>query len=106
MPIVRMVQTAVDQIVGMVAVRDGLVTATGTMNVGAGLPIGAAIRVLGADCDHVLVDVIAMRVMQVAVVQVIDVSIVTNGSVAAARAMLVGVIGMNLVVVQRSSPAG
>ena len=48
------------------------------------------------DGDHVLVDVVAMRMVQVAVVQVIDMAIMADGRVAAAGAMgvvMVGVMG-------------
>lgn len=98
---VRVVQVAVDQVVDVVTVRDGFVAATGAMDV-AGLVTAAfvlgraAVGVGGRDGDHVLVDVVAMRMVQVAVVQVIDMAIMADGRVAAAGAMgvvMVGVMG-------------
>ena len=98
---VRVVQVAVDQVVDVVTVRDGFVAATGAMDV-AGLVAAAfvlgraAVRVGGRDGDHVLVDVVAMRMVQVAVVQVIDMAVMADGRVAAAGAMgvvMVGVMG-------------
>ena len=68
---VRVVQVAVDQVVDVVTVRDGFVAATGAMDV-AGLVAAAfvlgraAVGVGGRDRDHVLVDVVAMRMVQVA----------------------------------------
>ena len=98
---VRVVQVAVDQVVDVVTVRDGFVAATGAMDV-AGLVAAAfvlgraAVGVGGRDRDHVLVDVVAMRMVQVAVVQVIDMTVMADGRVAAAGAMgvvMVGVMG-------------
>ena len=98
---VRVVQVAVDQVVDVVTVRDGFVAATGAMDV-AGLVAAAfvlgraAVGVGGRDGDHVLVDVVAMRMVQVAVVQVVDMTVMPDGRVAAAGAMgvvMVGVMG-------------
>lgn len=98
---VRVVQVAVDQVVDVVTVRDGFVAATGAMDV-AGLVAAAfvlgraAVGVGGRDRDHVLVDVVAMRMVQVAVVQVVDMTVMPDGRVAAAGAMgvvMVGVMG-------------
>ena len=98
---VRMVQVAVDQVVDVVTVRDGFVATTGTMDV-AGLVAAAfvlgraAVGVGGRDGDHVLVDVVAMRMVQVTVVQVVDMTVMPDGRVAAAGAMgvvMVGVMG-------------
>src|SRR5271167_1758690 len=53
---------------------------------------GAAIRVVAGDVDHVLVDMIFMRVVEVTIVQIIDVAVVANGGVAASRPMLVSMV--------------
>ena len=98
---VRMVQVAVDQVVDVVTVRDGFVATTGTMDVvglmAAALVLGgAAVGIGGRDGDHVLVDVVAMRMVQVTVVQVVDMTVMPDGRVAAAGAMgvvMVGVMG-------------
>lgn len=93
----RMMQVAIDQIVDVIAVGHRLMAAAGAVDMarfvpGAVVVGGAGIGVRRADLDHMLVDVIPMRVMQVTVMQVIDVIAVAHGGMAAARAMLVVVI--------------
>jgi len=96
---VREVQVAIDQVIHMVTVRDHFVPAAGAVDVigtvtGAGVGRGAGYRVGGADGNHVFIDMIAVREVQVAIVQVIDVVIVTDGGMAAVRAVLMGVVWM------------
>lgn len=91
---VRVVQMPVHEIVHMVAVRHGLVAAAGAVGVRrvvAGTVVlgRALVRVVGRNFDHVLVDVIAMRVMQMAVVQVVDVAAVLPADVLALGAVAV-----------------
>jgi hypothetical protein len=98
---VRMMQVPVDQIVDVVAVRDGLVPAAGAMLVAA-LDLGrAAGRVRRTDRQRMLVDVIAMHMMQMAVMQIINMAVMADRRVSAARAMLVGVIGVMLLCASR-----
>jgi hypothetical protein len=89
--LVRPVQPPVDEVVDVIAVRNGLVTAVAAVRVIAlgrgGVPAGMCL----IDRDHVLVDVVLVRVMQVPVVHVVDVIVVANGGVAAVRSMLVSV---------------
>ena len=83
---VRMVQPAVDQVVDVIAVRHGVVAtarAVGVTLMAAGR-IGVAVRMLGIDPDHVLIDVILMRVMQMAVMEVVHVTLVANRRMTAA----------------------
>jgi hypothetical protein len=99
---VRVVQVAVDQVVGVVAVRHRFVAAAGTVAVAlvvtaAGVLRGAIGRVGRADLDRMALDAAFAHVVQVAVVQVIDVVAVLDGGVAAGWAMLVVVILVNLV---------
>jgi hypothetical protein len=96
---VRMMQVPVDEIVDVVAVRHRLVPAAGAVLVARLMPLApvlgrAAVGVLGRDLDDVLVDVVAVRMVQVSVVQVVDVIAVADGGVPAAWAMLVGMIGV------------
>ena len=68
--VVRVVQVPVDEIVDVVAVRDGFVTAPRSVRVpglvpGASVVGSAALRVVVVDRDHVLVDVVAVDVVQV-----------------------------------------
>jgi hypothetical protein len=88
-----MMQVAVHQVIGMIAVRDGLVTASGAvlmaLFVAATVVLGRAARgVGGIDGQDMLLNLAALVVVQVAVVQVIDVVFVLNGCVAAAGAVL------------------
>ncbi len=94
---VRMVQVAVDEVIDVVAIRDGFVAAAGAVNVllvvaAAGMLGRARGRVAGVDREGVVVDMVAVHVVQVAVVQVVGVALVLHGGVAAARAMLVAVV--------------
>ena len=89
---VRVVQVAADQIVGVVAMRDAGVTAARAVHMG---PFVRPARVRGrarrgvgpGHLDHVLVDVIVVKVVEMAIVQVIDVSLVTDRRVPAPRAV-------------------
>ena len=78
---VRVVQVAIDQVVHVVAVRNGFVAAALSMNMALVVPRAlvrwrALIGVLLAHRDLVLIDVITVGMMQVPVVQVVDVPIV------------------------------
>jgi hypothetical protein len=96
---VGMMQVAVDQIVDVVAVRHRLVPAPGSMHVarlvtGAAVLRRAAVRIARRDLDHVLVSMIAMRMVQVTIVKIVDVIAVANGRMAAIGAVLMRVIGV------------
>ena len=81
---VLVMQTAVDDVVDVIAVRYGFVAATFAVNVAvAGVNRMAAVRVGFIDAQGVLVVVAVVFMMQVAVVQIIDVAFVFDGSVAA-----------------------
>jgi hypothetical protein len=78
-PLVRVVQVAVNEIVDVVPVWDGLVSAAGAVLVvglvTAAVMIGSAAGgVYVADLDGVLVDVISVGAVQVAVMQVVEVT--------------------------------
>ena len=90
---------AINEVVGVVAMRYGFVSAAGAVYMSRFVAVAvmiwrAGVRVGGADGDAVFINVVAMRVVQVAVVQVIDVAVVLDGGVAAARAVLVRVVGV------------
>ena len=89
---VEVMQVTADEVVRMVAVRHRGVTAT--RPVGVRLVVCAAPMrwragpwVRTADADPTLIDVIAMHLVQVAVMQVVDVPLVANGGVPAAAAV-------------------
>jgi hypothetical protein len=93
---VRVVQVPVHQVVDVVAVGGCCVAAAGAMLVGflvtaAVMAWSASGRVRRVDCQGMFLDLAAVLVVQVAVVQVIDVAIMQDGGVPAVRAVLVGV---------------
>ena len=97
----RVVQMPRDQIIDVVAVRHRVVPAGGTMYVTglvatAAMVGGAAVGVIARDLDHMLVDVIFVRVMKVAIVQIVDMAAVMDGLMAATRPMPVGMVGVGL----------
>lgn len=80
----HVVQASADQIIGMTAMWDRGMSTAGTMRMTGTCGIGlTAIRRVGADLDHMFVDMVAMHVMQVTFMQVIDVTLVTDRHVAA-----------------------
>ncbi|EWH01424.1 hypothetical protein Q427_14160 [Halomonas sp. BC04] len=96
-----MVQMAIHQVVDMVAVGHRLMAAPGTVDMVWVMPLAlvarrAAIRVGVTDLDHMLVDMILMGMMQMPIVKVVDMAVVFDSRVAAARAVLVIMLGMNL----------
>ena len=100
---VGMVQMARHQVVYVIAVRDRLVAAVGTVRVPLRMPTAgvlrrACIRVRRVDLQDVLIHVVAMRVVQVAFMQVIGVAVMVDRDVAASRSMLMAVVVMYLAV--------
>ncbi len=97
---VRMVEVAINEIIDVVAVRYGFVTAVGPMNVTSFVTVAGMLRctigwVLVIDFEGVTFDAVFCDVMQVAVVEVIDVVVVLYGFVAAARTVLVVMVGVS-----------
>ena len=96
---VLVVQAAVYDVVGVVAVRHGFVAAAFAVDMaGTGLHGGAAVGVGGVYIEAVLVVVVVVLVVQVAVMDVVDVVAVFDGGVAAAFAVDVLVVGMGMAV--------
>jgi hypothetical protein len=62
----------------------------------AGMVGGAAVRVIGARGDPVLVDMVAVLVVQVTIVQVVGMSFVGHAPVAAPRGVGVGSVALVL----------
>jgi hypothetical protein len=94
---VRMMQVVAHQVVDVVAMRHSLMAAAIAMGVfglvALTVVLGrAVVRVRGVHRDDVLVDVVAVGMVEVSLVQVIDVVAVLDGRVAAAGPMLVRVI--------------
>jgi hypothetical protein len=98
----RMVQMAVNEVVDMVAMWDGLVSAVRAMNVGgivttAGMRRSARLGIRVAHRENVFLDSSPLRLMmQVAIMQVVHMPLVFDGCVTAACSVLVIVILMTL----------
>jgi hypothetical protein len=98
---VGMVQRALDQIIHMIAVRDRLMTTAGTVHVVCFMALmpelwRAAIWVPGAHLDHMLLDNVALVVVQVAIVKVVDVITIPDCGVAAGGIVPMGMVGISL----------
>lgn len=96
---VRMVKVPGDAIIHVVAVRYRFMAAARAMHVAGLMPTaavvgGAALRVLARHLDHMLVDMTFVRVMEVAIVQVVGMATMAHRRVSAAGPMLMSMIGM------------
>ena len=90
---VRVVEASVDEVIGVLTVRHSLVAAVRAMDVLTAIVLAVAVvGKLLIDRERVLIDVIAVRLVQVAVVNEVDVAIVDDRRVATAWAMDVVVI--------------
>ena len=88
--VVHVVQASIDDVVDMIAVRDRFMTAVRPMNVACAVVYRCAtVRIGVADLDHVFVVMITVRVVQVAVVDVIDMTVMLDGGVSAVRSVYV-----------------
>ena len=91
--IVRVVEASIDEVVGVLAVRHRLVAAVRAMHVLTAIVLAVAVvGELVIDRQRVLINVIAVRLVQVAVVDEVDVAIVDDRRMAAAGAVDVVVI--------------
>jgi hypothetical protein len=91
---VRMVQSAVYEIVDMVTMRHLFMPAVWTVCVRA-VDVRRAVRgICGVDGDHMFVDVILVHMVEMAVVKIIQMAVMANRGVPAFRAMLMSVVGM------------
>lgn len=98
--LVRMVQVIPDEIVDMIAMRHGLVTAGWTMLVlrivtSAAVLRSAALGIFRVYPDDVLVDMVAMRMMQMPIMQVVDVTVMADSGVTASVTVLMRVLGVS-----------
>lgn len=89
-----MVQASIDQVIGMVAMRDCLVAATQSMNVAGNMTdvILERAATLGIGCGHfddMFIDMVPMRMMEVSIMKIIDMITMLHGDMAAACAVLV-----------------
>jgi hypothetical protein len=95
----RMMQTSVNQKIHVIAMWNGGMAAFRAVNVfggafGVGKTGRAFVGICGTDGNRVLVHMIAVRMMQMAVVKIIHMAVMFDGGVPATGAMDVGVIGV------------
>ena len=95
----RVVEMPIDEIVDMAVMRHRLVSAAGTMDVarlmaGTAVIRRAGVRVRLRHLDLMLVHVVAMRMVQMAIMQIVDMVAVPQCGVAAAGAMRVAMVGV------------
>ncbi len=95
----RVMKMTSDAIIDMVTMRHRLVAAARAMNMTRLMPAatmvgGANFGVLAGYLNHVLVDMIAMRMVEVPVMQIVDVAAVAHGRMSASRPVLVSMVGM------------
>jgi len=96
---VRMVQMTIDQVIDMVTMGHRLMAAAWAMYMAGGVAGAlmvwrAALGILSVNRQAVLVNMIAMHMVQVAVVQVIDMTIMLNRRMATARLVLMVMVGV------------
>ena len=100
---VGVMQVSLDQVVDVIAVGHRLVATVGAVFVldlvilSCGLG-RAAVRVLVADGDPMLVEVIVVRMMEMAIVQIVRVPVVADCDMSTVRAVLVLVVGVRGVI--------
>jgi hypothetical protein len=92
----RMMQPAIYEVIQVVAMRYRLVSAIWTVRVRAVVLRRAAHGINGADRNDMFVDVVLVHMMQMTIVKVIYMAVMPNCRMAAARAMLMRVVGMVL----------
>ena len=100
----RMVKSSLHEIVDVVAMRDRLVTAAGAMHVLRLMALmaefrRASVRILGAHLDDMLLDDVALLVVEMAVMKIVDMIAVLDRDVPAGGTVPMGVVGMNGVAV-------
>jgi hypothetical protein len=103
---VLVVQVIVDEIVGVVSVRDGFVAAGRAVFVArvvrvAVVPAIAVLWIRARNWEDVFVDVRLVDVVQVSVMQIVDVSFMENGDVSASRRVRMAMIVVRFVFCHR-----
>jgi hypothetical protein len=91
---VRVVQVSLHQVIRMISVRYAIMTATGPVRMGLWMAIAVVVRcasrrIRRANRQHMVVDVIAVDVVQMPVVQVVGVIPMPDRLMTTARSMLV-----------------
>jgi|KBSMisStandDraft_5_1062788.scaffolds.fasta_scaffold1434072_1 hypothetical protein len=99
MPIVRIVEVSLYQVIDMIAVRHSLMAALGSMHVpfrmsGAFMPHRAVFRINRRDFYGMLIIVTIVRAVQMALVQIANVIVMNYARVAAFRPVWMSMIFM------------
>jgi hypothetical protein len=102
---IRMMEMTVHQVIDVVAMRNRFMTAVRAMLVVGAVrvtlvSVGAGGRIRGTNLKRVFIDVTVMKRVQMSVMQVIGVIVVDDRCVAAVRAVLVGVVRVDLVLIR------
>lgn len=97
----RMVQVAIDQVVDVIAMRNWLMAAPRAMSVVWVVAFAAVLRSTGigirsGHLDDMFIYMIFMKVMQVAVMEVINMVTMHDAGMTTIRAMLVGMISVRV----------
>ena len=94
MALVGMMQVTLNEIIGVVSVRDGLMSAIRAVNMSLWMArdfmiASAAIGMPGIHFDDVFIDLFAFRMFEMTVLQIIGVAMMFDGYVPATRTVLV-----------------
>jgi hypothetical protein len=92
----RMMQPSAHEVIDVITMGHGFVSAGWPMLVRAARLRRALHGIGGVDRDGVLIDMMLVRVMEVAVVEIIDVALMADRRMPTVVTMLVGVVGMML----------
>ena len=103
------VQMTGDQIIDMVSVRHGLMSAVRAMAMSGLMPLTAmgrraSSRVLHGDTEPMFIDMVIMRMMKMSVMEIVGVAIMGDGWMPAVRSVLMIVMRMNGMVAHRRTP--
>jgi hypothetical protein len=96
MVIMWVMQSSVDEVIDVIAVRHGFVSAARPVPMRAPDLRRAPYGIGVADLDNVFVGMIPMHVVQMTIVEVIDVAFMAHGRVSTTRTMLMRVMRMML----------
>lgn len=104
MAVMRMMKTAVDEKIDMIAMRHGLVSTPRPMDMARFVTRmcvfrSAMVRVDGAYFNDMFIHMIFVRMMEMAIMQIIDVVAMANRNMATSRSVLMWMSGMSGVVV-------
>jgi hypothetical protein len=91
-----MMQPSTHEVIDVVAMGHGFVPAGRAMLVRAAGLRRALHGICGVDCDDMLINVILMQVMKMAVMEIVDMALMTDRRMRAVGTVLVGMIGMML----------